>query len=1307
MKPKYLFLIILAILSMRCTMAGAQEIHARHFTMETGLPSNDIWCVEVDDKGFLWMGSVDGLYRFDGNLFHQFRKGSDLGTQWVPDLHIGSIRRWQQHYLILQTQAKQFACFDTDSNAFIDLLGSFSDSSFVNTYISPDRLILGLPSGRVICILPDRQNGFAQTLSEDRRFRDTLYIHGKLIDFEGTSRSFIIDNVGNPIIIDNKSDTIWYIDRIHSERVIPLKVFEHKFGQVTYNRRYRICTDTQRQLIWISTDGCGITLYDQQSEQQYQFGQFDDSDQEHLISTNFVNGICLDDFGNLWVALEYSGLSYLMHKNDPSRSFLLETNSHNLEANMTDVLSPIGSDAIGIVSRAGDCYVTDSVMSSPAQKVHHQVDYRCFAKDPDQRVWIGTRRHGLLVGGQSYRHSDSDPNSISDDYITQIVRDHSGSMWVTTHDHGIDLAEYSSIRDRLSFTNFPLAGHRIETVLLDSRNRMWIGAKSGLYLFTPDNPHTYYHPALPDSLMEFEITSIIELEADHFIIGTFGAGICELEVHDHDCSLVRSFSVANGLSSNNVSAMQVDELGQIWIATTQGISILNPSSSNLKYLNFDHLPHRNNYRPHASIKLPDGRLAFGSVYGINIFDPHNIQLSFPLKKLALTDIYVNSKSEGYSLDRPFDHAPGLTDSIVLDHDQNSLAFHFSSFDYSSPVSTRYSYFLEGVDHQWSESSNSPFVTYRNLSPGTYRLQVRALQSATSQSQQQSYLIQIRHPWWQTGWAWSIWIGLMLVIAAFLYRHYHTIFKLNRQIKLEKRVTEYKLRFFTDISHEFRSPLTIMKGSLDTIAERHDLSESFKPHVRNLQQSVDRMSRLINQLITFRKVQTDSLNLNVQQFDVVPFLRKIADNFSSLALNRNINYRFLPQRYTIISCCDKDLVDKIVYNLLSNAFKYTPDNGEISFHVSRIPSGDQGDRLLIQVIDTGEGVPSEKRHLLFEQYMKRSSLPSDSMGIGLNLSFQLARAHHGQIQYEPNTVKGSIFSVYLPAEKKDYAESELAESSNVHDIPTDTSSEIQNIKPLAPPPYNDRNILIIDDDSNLLDFMQQQLQPYFHVFKANSGESALLWLKEQHEANHPVHLIISDIKMGGLSGIQLIKKVRASQHYIKIPFIMLTADTNESVHLKALQLGADAFITKPYDLQLLLATCSQLIQRNDTFQEIPTSTHTDKVIIDDKDHRFLKQLEVTVQIFLPIETLSIDKLAAEMGIARNAFYRKVKDLSGLTPNEYLKKARLEKARELLQTEKNLTVSEIAIKVGISDSRYFSTLFKSQFGVTPTQYRDRYC
>lgn len=730
-------------------------------------------------------------------------------------------------------------------------------------------------------------------------------------------------------------------------------------------------------------------------------------------------------------------------------------------------------------------------------------------------------------------------------------------------------------------------------------------------------------------------------------------------------------------------------------------------------------------------KLKDGRLAFGTNHGLIILNTKQIKNKEKILSVTFTDLKLNGISvRPADMDSPLTAALAYTDAISLKYYQSSFVIDFSTFDYPISTNTRFSYKLEGYDDDWSIPSTLNFAAYKNLPAGTYYLHVKACSVSGIWSDNEETLeIKVTPPFWATGWTFFVYILIAGIIMYFVYRTIRNINNLRNKIKVEKQLTEYKLVFFTNISHEFRTPLTLIQGALDRIHRTHNIPKEIRYSIKLMDKSTQRMLRLINQLLEFRKMQNNKLALSLEETDVIAFLYEIYLSFQDTAESKNMDFKFIPSVNSYKMYIDKGNIDKIAYNLLSNAFKYTPSGGKIEFSIY---IDKQKQLLIMKVTDTGVGIPKEKRNELFKRFMQ-SSFSSDSIGVGLHLTHELVHVHKGNICYEENPSGGSIFIVTLPTDSSIYQSNDflipenaiLKEEAQNHpslsalneenahsESEEEIDKEVENIeKELKTElnasdqegPLNKRKILIIEDDNDVREFLKEELTPYFEVAAEADGKNGL-----EYAHNNDIDLIISDVMMPGYNGFEITRKLKSDFSTSHIPIILLTALNAAESHLEGVKSGADSYITKPFSTKLLLASIFKLIEQRDKLKEKFSNDLSAKrpvMCTSDKDKEFVENLTKIVEEQLTNPEFTADDFASMMSLGRTIFYRKVRGVTGYTPKEYLRIMRMKKAAELLSTKK-YTVSEVTYMVGINDPFYFSRCFKAQFGISPSSYQKRY-
>ena len=1235
-------------------LAQAFDIQSRMLNMETGLPDNNVRNIAQDCKGFMWMGTPNGLFRYDGYSYSVFRYADEGNLRLLNNNHIVAIRV-QGKNIVVREQGNMYSVYDTHLNRFVEKPLSEIETVFA----------------------PQREKWINHPLI--RPYRQSVTEQGGNI---------IEDNYGNPVVID-KTGLLWHIDKKTGEAV-KLRVFDEQLFPLVSSHKYKVCLSPDGGQIWVSTNGCGLTVYDRTERTTKHIRQ-----SSGLIATDYIIDMTIDHSGAVWAVNEFHGIACLKIIKSKGENRLLVPNSRELRSNQVYILHHMLDSTILVANTRGEAWRVNRNMDIPQQPYVKGLDIHAVCDDA-QGVWIGSRQQGLRSpDGRWYHHSEKDPTSISSNNIYFLLKDKDGDLWVAGDNAPLDLAIHKDDGGYI-FHHFMDSHLAARVMIQDHEGKIWVGAKSGLYSFIPrelkKNKKAYQVLLTEKDTHYSDVSSIFQDSQKRIWVGTIGGGVFVYEKRQF-----KNLTISDGLISNEIHSIAEDDSGHIWVGTNRGLTILNPRDGSYRYIYNSGKPLQNRFSDNCVCKLPDGRMAFGTNSGIVIFTASDIaDLANDKEHLTITKVAVNGVAlEKMEEDSPLKIAPDDAEEIILAHDQNSLTIECSMFNYFSSLGTRYSFMLEGYDEKWSEPSLYNFATYKNLSPGQYVLHIKGFGDSSQVYVERQITIIVRNPWWATWWAYILYFVLLCTLGYVVYKQLSTVYKLRRRISIEKELTEYKLQFFTNISHEFRTPLTIIRGAIERMRGVKDVPADLRQPISNMEHSTNRMLRLINQLLEFRKMQNNKLKLRLEDTEIVAFIRDIFQNFSDLADNKQVSYTFVTNVKSLTMPIDRQHLDKIIFNLLSNALKYTPAKGTVSLHLR-----EEEKYVEIRVEDTGVGIPKDKQPELFQRFMQ-STFSNDSIGIGLHLTKALVDIHHGQIHFEENSPKGSVFIVTLPTDRSVYKPEDFIQESSLSPLTTHISPAY---KELLAEPMNDRTVLIVDDDADVMNFLKQTLSNYFHVDVAMDGQAALEKVQEKTP-----DLIVSDVIMPVMDGYELTRHLRSNDDTQNIPIILLTALDTDEKRVKGIKQGADAYIAKPFDTQVLIATCCRLIEQRDKMRQ-DTGTISSaarviaapEIIVEERDKRLLNAMNTWLDKHIGSPTLSVDEMAEAMGYNRSNFFKKVKSLTGQTPADYIRTLRMERAAEML-CEETITVSEVCYKVGISDPHYFAKVFKSQFGVSPKKYQ----
>lgn len=1397
---------------------AAIELRSERLTTADGLANNSVRYIYQDSKGFIWMATLNGLNRYDGNSLITFRPQKSKKIS-LADHRVKVLEEDQNGFLWITTTADLISCYDLRHDCFVDFTGcgeyqdhyrgffiteeavwlwgashgcrrvTYQDGRFTSTSFTVqngslksnnvhfirqhgDRVWIGTQQGvyywkdnKLVAVDESHSYWKAMFYEDNLVFvtseGDLFYFQtdGKLkslgslprktkkwamtglfrigqkqyiLTSEGTlcldMKTFKVESAPayynipeGQVKKDDKGD-YWVYNRTGNLYYIKSDTGEKKvFSVMPYDKlgfidkeRYYIVHDS-RGIIWISTYGNGLFAYDPTTESIQHFTS--DSGISSLLASNYLQCLMEDRSGSVWVSSEFAGISKLSVLNEGASRVYPEKDSMADRSNTVRMIASTSDGDIWVGTRSGGLYIYDAKLEVQKKKFHHDINTYAVCEDNEGNLWIATRGEGVWIGDVKYRYDKLNDKSLSSDNVFCMLKDRKGRMWIGTFGGGLNLAvptQDGKYEFRHFFTR--TNGQReTRTLCEDSNGWIWVGSSEGIFVFDPDkliaDPEAYKHYSLESGdLQSNDIRAIIRDRKGHMWLAESGAGFGMSVVgHNYDKLEFTHYTSQDGLVSSMVQALIEDDKGMIWVSTEYGLSCFNPETVTFENYLFSDYILGNVYSENSVLKLQDGRLALGTGQGIVIVDPKHVSVKDTPMQVTFTDLKLNGISViPGDKDSPLEASLAYAESVRLNYDQNSFVIEFSTFNYSDAGLSKFAYKLEGYDDTWSAPSSLNFAAYKNLPPGSYHLHVKARNTAGTWSDESVLKIIVVPPFWKTTWAMLIYVLLSIAV---LYAAYRIISKMNtlrNKIKVEEQLTEYKLMFFTNISHEFRTPLTLIQGALERIHRAKKIPADMVGAVRVMDKSTQRMLRLINQLLEFRKMQNNKLSLSLEETDVIAFLREIYLIFKDAAESKNMEYVFSPSVSTYKMFIDKSNIDKVAYNLLSNAFKYTPSNKRIEFSVS---VDEANHKLIMKVIDTGVGIPVEKRGELFKRFMQ-SRFSSSSMGVGLHLTHELVQVHKGTISYAENPGGGSVFTVVLPTDASVYEGKDFlipdnallkeeieAEKAHQAEDSWEISEDEKNEKNTSTEPLNKRKILIVEDDNDVREFLKEELSPYFEVVAESDGTSGL-----ERAKVYDADLIISDVLMPGCSGFELTRKLKNDFNTSHIPIILLTALNSQEKHLEGVEAGADAYITKPFSSSLLRARVFKLIEQRDRLREkFSKDPHAVRPAIctTDRDKEFADKLAETLGEHLSDPDFTIDEFASIMGLGRTVFYRKVKGVTGYSPNEYIRVMRMKKAVELL-AEGKYTVAEVTYQIGMNDPFYFSKCFKAQFGVPPSSY-----
>jgi len=1270
----------------------ASQGQVTDYRKENGLlPSNEVVMILEDNRHIVWMPTDKGICALhpDGST-----------TTLMPDERIiGGATDGEDIFFL--TQAGEVVAFDSDLKK--KPIARITIPARVNTCFVWQQQMMVFTTDGAYAI--DTGNGKVTTLD----------IANGLNQGECQGYHFIA----------NESGRLWIFPpqgAMQSMLLIPNAHFLSNRG-----RKFHIAAD-DAGLFHIATYGNGLFVWNPDDGTT---AHYTANDEKPLISSNYLTCALCDQQNNIWLGTEGCG-AYCLTKQNGSNSLLMPEPDHKGDwANAISALAIDPADStVAIGTRWGGIYRyrpdTGSIMKEASLAARIMVLFY----DSKGRLWTGTDTEGFYVEGRHYRQGTM-PGTLTVNYISTICQDGRGRIWIGTHNGGLFVTDDGDL-DHLLFRQYLTEGmneSRIKSLFIDSDERLWVGTNNGIYCtdsrktditeadfrcYNRDNglfPHNeiYTISAGPDATL---------------LIGASGSGMMKCRFPDNgDKPTIERITVREGLPNNNVYSIVCDQQDNIWTGTEGGIARIMLQGNLVRTIGQDDVA-----AERCALLTPQGTILIGTINGLLVqhlpspFTLHPSPLT-PHPSPAITDLHINGASL-MELGRPYEQE--------FRHDENSLEFYFSDFRYDASSQTLYQYYLEGIEDTWQAPTTNHHADYRDLAPGDYVFHLRTQDSDGEWHEETQYAFTILHPWYLQWWAWIIYLVLIALIAWYLYHNWKEKFDLHQQMKLDRQLMDFRARLFTNITHEFRTPLAIIKGAVDKL-------DSQQAAVQTARRGTKRLLKLVNQFMEFRKTSTGHLRLRVQQDNIIGFISEIHKDFWPIAQQKDIQITFTPFARDYQVPFDHNIVETIIYNLLSNAVKYTQERGSVTVRMSH---DEPSDTLIVTVEDNGPGISEEQQKVLFQPFM--NGLASQGgMGIGLYTAHQMASIHKGALTYE-RTDSGSRFTLTLPANDSpyaadDYLDSQLTTANSPLDqrMPADSGTQellTTLIREVQPEALNDQTIVIIEDDLDMKEQIQHEIGTYFRTKTFINGKSGYEGVKELQPS-----LVICDVMLPDMDGYDIVTRLKQESATAQIPIIMLTSLADEKHQIKAYQAGADDFMTKPCNWTLLVARVIQLIKwrQSSPTVEVNSSSSAEansssgaeanscvpsvasdqrssaslftlhssppkaSIITSQADKVFLVKLQMLTAQHISEETFDVDTLAMMMNMGRTKFYGRVKEMTGLSPNKYLLKVRMEKAADLL-ADGELNVSEVSYKVGIQDPGYFNKLFKSYYGVVPSKY-----
>lgn len=1379
----HLRIIINLFLSLSCITYGQVRSNGyrfAHIGSEKGLSQGSVKCFLKDRRGVIWIGTSNGLNRFDGNeVKAYFISEDDLQAYNSNDIldifedPLGNI--WLKTPLginIFNTRAEQFSKEQSKVLKKIDI-----------------------PNLPVEKIVKDREGNFwfihsnagiSQYNAKTRRAR--------LIKAAGDKKTPASNQISN--IVDDLKGDLWviyksgYLEKLNGKSLSIMyrnSTISQQAGNETSH--FNLVVDRDNDL-WVGVNGnLGVYCYRDASRTLLNIG--DGLKPTNISHKGFLRGMVEGPDGRIWVTTENEGIC-LIDKKDFSTSYIHHNGELKNSLSHNSILS-LYKDNEGIIwvgtFKSGIDYYHKDIFKFryPQQRLYSDPnslssnDVGTFAEDEKGNLWVGTNGGGLLYFNRltglytRYQHDPKNINSISSNVIVSLLYDKNHHLWIGTYLKGLNKFDGKKFTRYTHDPHNPnsLSGTSVYKIFEDSTGRLWIGTlQDGMDLFDRNTGKFYNSTILKGKypLHSNYICDIVEdINGDIWTGGGFG-----IDVFNPKTRKSRHFlhdpNNSNSLSSNNISSIFKDSSGRIWIATSEGLNFYNQRDNNFRRITVkDGLPGRvivsieedNNrnlwlasssgltqfsnadlwikqstiapklrnydksdglqegvFSTNSSLKMSSGELIFGGTNGYNIFQPEELKKDSPPPAVLFSGFELFNKPIGLNekingrvlLEQPISD----TESLTLKYVENVFSITFTALNYIQPKKNKFKYKLEGFDEEWNITTNSSRrITYTNLNPGNYELKVLAsINNGNWTAVPKTLKIKVLPPFYKSPLAYALYLVLIVTL---LYFTRSVMLKRQREkfvIEQERREAAYlhnldlmKIRFLTNVSHEFRTPLSLILAPIEKLLKDVEGNAERQKQFQMINKNARRLLSMVNQLLDFRKIELDTVDLCLSEGNVIKFIKESAYSFQALAENKNVSMFFDASISDFYAFFDMDKLEKILFNLLSNAFKFTPENGQVAVHVDISSCDAMADykMLEIEVRDSGIGIPKEKKELIFERFY-RDDVPyqivNQGSGIGLSIVKEFVRIHNGSISVESEVGKGSCFVVKIPVKGSDQFYYKVSEVSPSDTQETAIVEEQVKQKKLLCEETGKATVLIIEDNQDFLYYLRENLGSHFKIIEATNGKEG--WQKALSEQPD---LIVSDLMMPLMNGIELCKKIRKDARTVHIPFILLTANTSEGQKLQGLDIGVNDYVTKPFSFEQLLLRIKNLIKQRKSFQEVygkKISVTTSEVEITSADLKFIQDATRLIEENIANAEFSVEEFAIKMGVSRTVLYLKMVELTESSPLEFIRKIRLERGAQLLR-DSQLSIAEIAYRTGFNHPKYFSKYFRQIYKILPSEYK----
>ena len=1330
-------------------------------TVENNIFQRPITSIVHDRHGFLWIGTDGaGLYKYNGFSYTYF--GHDIGDlNSINSNSITTIFLDRSETLWIGTDAG-LCRYNELQNSFERIRSSENEDS-ENTYVSvlsfaeyEDRFLVGTYNG-ILTMEHDsgqlKNYGLAGHGVLDLQFsaKGNLYAatnlglkverYHQLGDFEALSLGHdgLQDHVTHLHI--DKRETLWVGTLKSGTFKGDLKKSLIAFDRLDIGDSATMAITSGLGHVFISVENEGLFVLDQTGEivKHYLYNVKNAKG----VGSDSVWSMFLDTENRLWLGYYENGLGFFDQHYSKFESIERKEEGNSIHSNEVKAFAKTEAGHIWIAQINGiDVLNSDNgVITNVYGK--QKSDYNGLKKglyiedvfiDSKGNTWLATWGEGLFLlkkGSKTFVNFNKANTSgaLKTNKVRCFAEDGHGKVWIGSFLEGVFYYDYSTGKIHVpsggDYANSEVVNKDVKVMHNDSSGYMWIGTSSGLYQIEnkSKNKNGYVVTTHNDSISSKfaghpssnRILDIYETQDGTVWCGTNGGGLFEFK---RDKQRFESFEL-DGFDLSFVNTIFEPVKNELWVSSKQGVLKINPKTKQVTQFTVNDGLLENFLTDRAVISDNNNNLYLGTKGGINIINPQHITYNPYAAKPYLKGVKLfNKKVNKRDKDSPL-VIKSDTNVISLTHDQRVVTIDYGAVSFTRPEKNQYAYLLEGFEENWNYVGSKMNATYTNLESGNYVFKLKASNNDNIWNDASAILkIKVLPPWWKTIWAYAVYVfcfGLLLFGVMHIYRkriNERNTFRLERERRKQKvELQQQKLQFFTNISHEFRTPLTLIINPIKELLETHT-SEASKPvqeKYRIIHKNAERLSRLINELMDFRKLQSDKLQLKVGKFNIVKSTKNILSFFNEESKRRSIQLDLKYESVDFSVWADKGILDKVMFNLLSNAFKVTPNKGKIRVRIVSdktrvLPLVNKSTPVPvveISVKDNGPGIDQKDYNKIFERFYQVGQLNKSyygSTGVGLDMVKNFIKLHKGLIEVESELGKGSKFKVFLPYGKEFFQDQEFTSerTDDVLPLASNTKAKTYSIEDILSTKEVKKKLLIAEDNVDLQDYLVSILKQDYDLVLASDGQEG--WLKTME---HEPDIIITDLIMPTMDGVEFCKKIKSDPSLSSTPVVMLTAKNLPEDRIKALRGGADAYIVKPFDNKELLVVVEELLLKKgkksvQILNEAPVNEDKNE---PDLDNDFIQRVLGFIHENIENPTLNVEKLSSYLCLSRSQVYRKIKTLTGLSPIQFIRRVRLERSKVIFQNDKNLNVSEVAHKVGFLSASYFTVCYKKQFGELP--------